>query len=120
MWEFAAGLPAGNPFSGTEGSRRFCVKSCARRIGPSTASRPKQGFRVPAEKWLAGPWRVYLDQLLSGTLVEREGYIQGGALRTEIDRAIAAGGASEQLWFVLVLERWLQSQQSSVPSLSAG
>jgi asparagine synthase (glutamine-hydrolysing) len=118
LWEFAAGLPAEIHFQG--GRLKALLREIVRRrIGPSTASRPKQGFRVPAEKWLAGPWRAYLDQLLSGTLVEREGYIQGGALRTEIDRAIAAGGASEQLWFVLVLERWLQSQQSSVPSLSA-
>jgi hypothetical protein len=88
-----------------------------RRIGLPTASRPKQGFRVPAEKWLAGPWRKDLDVLQSGTLVEREGYIQGPALRAEIDRAIAAGGASEQLWYVAVLERWLQSQQSPVPAI---
>jgi len=52
---------------------------------------------VPVEKWLAGPWRKDLDLLQSGTLVEREGYIQGPALRAEIDRAISAGGASEQL-----------------------
>jgi len=89
-----------------------------RRVGPSTATRPKQGFRIPAEKWLAGPWRKDLDVLQSGTLVEREGYIRGPALRAEIDHAIAAGGASEQLWYVAVLERWLQSQQLSVPSLS--
>ena len=69
---------------------------------------------MPVEKWLAGPWRKDLDVLQSGTLVERDGYIQGPALRAEIARAVAAGGASEQLWYVAVLERWLQSQQQLV------
>ncbi len=117
LWEFAAGLSPEIRFQG--GRLKAVLREIVRRrIGPSTASRSKQGFRVPVEKWLAGPWRKDLDVLQSGTLVEREGYIQGPALRAEIDRAIAAGGASEQLWYVAVLERWLQSQQSAVPSLS--
>jgi asparagine synthase (glutamine-hydrolysing) len=118
LWEFAAGLSPEIRFHG--GQLKAVLREIVRRrIGPSTASRAKQGFRVPAEKWLAGPWRADLDRLQSGTLVEREGYIQGPALRSEIDRAIAAGGASEQLWYVAVLERWLQSQQSPVASLSS-
>jgi asparagine synthase (glutamine-hydrolysing) len=118
LWEFATGL---SPEIRLQGGRLKAIlrEIVRRRIGPSTASRAKQGFRVPVEKWLAGPWRADLDRLQSGTLVEREGYIQGPALRAEIDRAIAAGGASEQLWYVAVLERWLQSQRSAVPSLSS-
>jgi asparagine synthase (glutamine-hydrolysing) len=118
LWEFATGL---SPEIRLQGGRLKAIlrEIVRRRIGPSTASRAKQGFRVPVEKWLAGPWRADLDRLQSGTLVEREGYIQGPALRAEIDRAIAAGGASEQLWYVAVLERWLQSQRSTVPSLSS-
>ncbi len=110
LWEFAAGLPPEIHFEG--GRLKAVLREIARRrIGTSIASRPKQGFRVPVEKWLAGPWRKDLDVLQSGTVVERDGYIRGPALRAEIDRAIAAGGASEQLWYVAVLERWLQSQQ---------
>jgi asparagine synthase (glutamine-hydrolysing) len=118
LWEFAAGLSPELRFHGGQ-LKAILREIVRRRIGPSTASRTKQGFRVPVEKWLAGPWREDLDRLQSGTLVEREGYIQGHALRTEIDRAIAAGGASEQLWYVAVLERWLQSQQSPVASFSS-
>jgi asparagine synthase (glutamine-hydrolysing) len=118
LWEFAAGLSPEIRFQG--GRLKAVLREIVRRrIGPSTASRSKQGFHVPVEKWLAGPWRKDLDVLQSGTLVEREGYIQGPALRAEIDRAIAAGGASEQLWFITVLERWMQSQRSSVPSFSS-
>jgi asparagine synthase (glutamine-hydrolysing) len=118
LWEFAAGLSPEIRFHGGQ-LKAILREIVRRRIGPSTASRTKQGFRVPVEKWLAGPWREDLDRLQSGTLVEREGYIQGPALRAEIERAIAAGGASEQLWYVAVLERWLQSQQSPVASLSS-
>jgi len=118
LWEFAAGLSPEIRFHG--GRLKAVLREIVRRrIGPATASRSKQGFRVPVEKWLAGPWRRDLDVLQSGTLVEREGYIQGPALRAEIDRAIAAGGASEQLWYVAVLERWLQSQRLLVPHLSS-
>ena len=70
------------------------------------------------QAWQHGYTLMKQTGLQSGTLVEREGYIQGPALRAEIDRAVAAGGASEQLWYVAVLERWLQSQQSAVPAIS--
>ena len=95
-------------------TRRDCgaARNCAEAHRAAYGVAPKQGFRVPVEKWLAGPWRRDLDLLQSDTLVERDGYIQGPALRAEITRAIAAGGASEQLWYVAVLERWLRSQQS--------
>ena len=118
LWEFAASLSPEIRFQG--GRLKAVLREIVRRrIGPSIASRSKQGFRVPVEKWLAGPWRKDLDVLQAGTLVEQKGFIQGAALRSEIDRAIAAGGASEQLWYVAVLERWLQSQQALVPSFSS-
>jgi len=117
LWEFASALSPEIRFQG--GRLKAVLREIVRRrIGSSTASRSKQGFRVPVEKWLAGPWRKDLEVLQSGTLVEREGYIRGPALRAEIDSAIAAGGASDQLWYIAVLERWLHSQQASVPSLT--
>jgi asparagine synthase (glutamine-hydrolysing) len=117
LWEFAASLPASIRFH--DGALKSVLREIARRrIGPEVAMRPKQGFRVPAEKWLAREWRSTLETLQGDTLLEQEGWIRKGSLRPEIDHAITA--APDQLWYLVVLERWLRKQQAAAKNVPAG
>ena len=83
-----------------------------RRIGPEVAARPKQGFTVPAERWLAGRWSGMLDRLQGDTLLERHGWIQPGALRMAVREALREGRIPPQICHLLVLEYWLEKDCS--------
>ena len=110
LWEFAGSLPASIRLRA--GALKAVLREIARRrLGPEVANRPKQGFQVPAEKWLAGEWRASLETLQGDTLLEQDGGIRKGSLRREIGHAVTA--APNQLWYLVVLERWLQKQHSS-------
>jgi len=82
-----------------------------RRIGTNVAVRRKQGFMIPVERWLAGPWAGALDSIADGSLLQREGWIRRGAVEGEIRAARAAGRAPTQLWFLVTLEGWLRRNQ---------
>jgi asparagine synthase (glutamine-hydrolysing) len=110
MWDLAASLPAAIRFHG--GALKAVLREIARRrLGPEVADRPKQGFQVPAEKWLAGDWKSSLETLQGDTLLEQDGWIRKGSLRAAIGHAVVA--APNQLWYLVVLERWLRKQQSA-------
>jgi asparagine synthase (glutamine-hydrolysing) len=107
LWEFAAGLPPEIRLHG--GKLKAILREIARRrVGPEVASRKKQGFLVPVERWLADRWRNLLDQLLGDTLLEQEGWIRGGALKDCVRAAIRDQRVPLQIWRLLVLENWLQ------------
>jgi asparagine synthase (glutamine-hydrolysing) len=112
VWEFAAALPPEVRFHG--GAPKAILREIARRrIGPDVASRRKQGFTVPIERWLADRWSGMLDRLRGDTLLERDGWIQRGALDKSIREAVGQRRVPGQLWHLLVLERWLEKDASS-------
>jgi asparagine synthase (glutamine-hydrolysing) len=82
-----------------------------RRIGEHVAGRRKQGFTIPVERWLAGPWSSALNSIGDGSLLQREGWIRRGAVEGEIRAAQSAGRAPTQLWFLVALEGWLARDQ---------
>ena len=112
MWEFAATL---TPEVRLHGG---VLKAVLRRIvekhlGRETASRRKQGFVVPVERWLAGRWSPMLTRLQQGTLLEREGWTAPGSLAAPIRDAQRKGVVPVQIWRLLVLEHWLEKQASA-------
>ncbi|MBV9085446.1 MAG: hypothetical protein JOZ62_22450 [Acidobacteriaceae bacterium] len=114
LWEFAAALPPGIRFHG--GQLKSILRAIVRRrIGADVADRPKQGFTIPAEKWLTGHWRSALDCLRSGSVLEREGWIRRGSMGPQIERSLQAGSAPKQLWYLVVLENWFRKQVKPAP-----
>ncbi|HEY7304978.1 MAG TPA: asparagine synthase (glutamine-hydrolyzing) [Bryobacteraceae bacterium] len=116
LWEFAAALPAGIRFHG--GRLKAVLREIvARRVGTEVANRPKQGFTIPAEKWLLTHWRRSFEQLRSQTLLESEGWIAKGRIAGEMESALHTGAVAKQLWYLLVLENWLSHQHRQAPVL---
>ncbi|MCU1292463.1 MAG: asparagine synthase (glutamine-hydrolyzing) [Bryobacterales bacterium] len=110
LWEFAAALPPEIRFRG--GQLKAVLREIVRRrVGPDVADRRKQGFTIPAEKWIATHWRNSFEVLRSGTRLESDGWIREGAMTPHIDKALQSGAAPKQLWYLLILENWLQRQQ---------
>jgi len=109
LWEYAASLPPEIRFH--DGKLKAVLREIvARRIGRTVAVRRKQGFTIPVEKWLETGGRDRLELLRSGTRLESDGWIRRGRLATEIDRFGKSGAAPLPLWYLLVLEKWLQRQ----------
>jgi len=95
--------------------RRLAGKHLTR----ATAQRPKQGFVVPVERWLATRWSAMLSRLQDGTLLESEGWIARGSLVAPIKDAQRKGEVPLQIWRLLVLESWLEKQRQPAAVSSA-
>jgi asparagine synthase (glutamine-hydrolysing) len=119
VWEFAAALPPEIRFRG--GMLKAILREIVRRrLGPEIASRPKQGFTVPSERWLADRWSGMLDRLRGGTLLESQQWIRPGALEAPLRDALHRRWVPGQLWNLLVLEHWLERDASRAPQLPVG
>jgi asparagine synthase (glutamine-hydrolysing) len=106
LWEFAARLPVDIRLR--RGELKAPLREIARRrIGADVASRKKQGFTVPVERWLATRWSGMLGPLRGETRLEREGWVRPGTLDRAVADGIARGWVPEQIWRLLVLEHWL-------------
>jgi len=107
IWENAAALPFQVHLRHWE-LKAVLRELVRRRVGPEVASRPKQGFTVPVERWLATAWKPQLDALADGSLLESEGWVAPGSLRSALDKAGRRGRVPTQVWSLIVLEQWLQ------------
>ena len=114
MWEFASQLPLELRLNG--GVRKAVLREIARRrIGEEVAFRKKQGFTIPVERWLATRWKKPLEELASQSALESQGWLQPGSLRAPVAEGIRNRLVRVQLWYLLVLEKWLQ-RQAAVPA----
>jgi len=107
LWSYAAQLPFEVRFH--NGTLKAILREIARRrIGNPAARRPKQGFTVPVERWLADKWSSALDGLKKSTELERDGWVRPGQLAGIVEEAKAQGYVSQLLYRLFILERWLQ------------
>src|SRR5579863_6637802 len=113
VWEFAARLPFSLRLRG--GELKAVLREIVRRqVSPEVASRPKRGFTVPVERWLATRWKTQLESMLDAPLLQREGWIRPGALEPVVRASLARQYAPLQLWYLVVLENWLRHKAIAV------
>jgi asparagine synthase (glutamine-hydrolysing) len=118
MWEFAATLSPDVRLQG--GVLKAVLRRIAgKHLNRETAQRPKQGFVVPVERWLATRWSAMLDRLQDGTVLEHEGWIRRGSLTSPIEDAKSKGKVPLQIWRLLVLESWMEKHQQAATAAPA-
>ena len=115
LWELAASLPYRTRLRG--GQQKAILRALVRKnIGRDLSRRPKRGFTVPAERWLIGPWRRQVSNLVqSDPLLESEAWLRKGALPAAWRHAVENRHAPRQLWYLIVLENWLRFERQAAP-----
>jgi asparagine synthase (glutamine-hydrolysing) len=85
-----------------------------RRFGPALARRTKQGFGVPVEKWLRGPFDGVCQRLFDAKRLDRFGVLSSSSL--------SAGGHREWaqtdpilLWHAFALAAWCEANLGDGP-----
>jgi asparagine synthase (glutamine-hydrolysing) len=83
-----------------------------RYVPKQLIERPKQGFSVPLEKWLTGPLRDWVEDLLDEKRLRQEGYLQADLVRAKWREQLSGNYVgwrvpAEQLWNVLMFQAWL-------------
>lgn len=113
LWEFSSRLPLGLRLRGGE-LKAVLREIVRRRVGPHVASRKKQGFSIPVERWITSreQWAGAMDRAADQALCEQQGWIRPGSLRRASREAQERGVAPTQLWLLLVFEYWLRRAQS--------
>jgi asparagine synthase (glutamine-hydrolysing) len=115
LWESAAGMPLEVHLRGGE-LKAVLRELVRRRVDPSVASRRKQGFTVPVERWLAAGWKPQLESLSGGgSCLEGEGWLAPGTLKAAVEKAASQGRVPTQVWSLIVLEHWFQHNKTPIP-----
>lgn len=111
LWNFAATLPYDVRLRG--GSLKAILREMARRnLGQRVATGRKRGFGIPVQRWIAGRWKTKVEAVFQDSVLAREGWINAPAVLAQLENAAHAGKASNQLWYLYVLESWLRQERS--------
>jgi asparagine synthase (glutamine-hydrolysing) len=104
--EFAARLPSNLKVRGL--SSKIVLKKLAERYIPQeTIYRRKVGFTVPLTRWMVGPWRGLIENvLLSDRCLERGYYNPEMVHRIVCDHVDSRVDREQGIWLMLSLEIW--------------
>jgi asparagine synthase (glutamine-hydrolysing) len=112
LWNFASSLPYATRLHG--GRSKAILRELARRhLGERVSQGRKRGFSVPVNRWLVERWRATFQEMFADSLLARDGWISGPAVQVEFRRATEQGYASNQLWYLYVLEHWLRNRRTA-------
>lgn len=107
LWSLAAALPYSVRLH--EGRQKAVLRKIAeKRLGKSLAGQKKQGFLVPAQKWLANEWKSDFIECLLNSRLAKLGLLDAEQTIETFNRSSENGQAvPRQFWFIYVLELWL-------------
>jgi asparagine synthase (glutamine-hydrolysing) len=110
--QWAAPLPqawkVGDRHSG-QVSKRVLREYCRGRLPEVVLTRQKQGFPVPAYRWLTGPLGRWCADLLTGPGARVAELFARQTVREAVEEARSADTwAARRVWVLIVLEMWLR------------
>lgn len=87
---------------------KYLLKKAVRDFLPKgIADRPKRGFGIPVAKWVKGPLKSAMQDLLHPTKIRREGYFRAEGVQRLIDDHLnSRADNSKKLWILLTFELW--------------
>jgi asparagine synthase (glutamine-hydrolysing) len=108
VWSLPAAVRRGH------GRPKGLLRSVLERYLPrEMLERPKRGFSIPLDQWLAGPLRDWAEDLLSPDAVSREGILNSRAVQTLWKRHLAGTHCnSTAVWNVLMMRAWSMRWQN--------
>jgi asparagine synthase (glutamine-hydrolysing) len=110
--EFAAQLPDQYKRQGSD-TKYLLRKVLGRYVPEALTDRPKMGFAVPLGAWLRGPLKPWAEELLATRKINDQGLLHARPV-AELWQEHKRGHSdnSAKLWFVLMLQMWLEGAQS--------
>ena len=79
-----------------------------RRVPRTLIDRPKMGFSVPIDRWLAGPLRKWADDLVTPDALQSSGLDPAPVARAWSDLQQGRRRSGASLWAVLMFQAWRQ------------
>jgi asparagine synthase (glutamine-hydrolysing) len=93
------------------GKGKFLLRQVLRRyVPPSLFDRPKQGFSVPVGEWIRGPLREWAEDLLCGSGLRDDGFLDPATVRAAWQQHCSGQrDRSGELWATLMVQAWLET-----------
>jgi asparagine synthase (glutamine-hydrolysing) len=120
LLELTARIPSG--LKVRRGETKWLMKEAFRdRLPAETLRRPKQGFEIPLDLWLAGPLREQFDAAVLAPQAPVRDLVSRAVVRS-VYRAhqSGAGRHGAVLWSLLVLARWCERYLAAPSPLPGG
>ena len=119
--EFALSLPPALR-CGRSGRPKRLLRELARRVyGREIADAPKQGFSIPIHRWLRGPGRALVADVLSSADVRHVDALDAGAVSRAVDEHMSGRRSlGWELWGLMVLVAWHGARIRRVPARPSG
>jgi asparagine synthase (glutamine-hydrolysing) len=90
------------------------------KLPPAILRRKKEGFDIPAHRWLRGVLRPLLLDTLSGAAVERTGLFRSGAVEAVVSAHLERrANLGYHLWGLLILFLWMRRWGIRTPGRGA-
>jgi len=83
-----------------------------RYIPKELVDRPKRGFKIPLDRWLSGPLREWMQDLLSPESLKNNSLLETEHITSLVNQHLSGNGNfGSTLWPVLMLQAWLQHEK---------
>ena len=103
--EFAASLPVRYKVNRTT-TKYIARKALSSRVPKPILQRPKAGFPVPYESWLANGMRSWVRDILFDSRTLSRGYFKRRAIEDVVARNERSGNYGKEVFSLITLELW--------------